>query len=324
MADEPTVTDDLDAFSVEFFNKTPVVKEDVVSPLPNETPDDDPVEELDEDAPEGEDEGDTQDDGPDEEPEEEPKKKPKRSAQERIDELTRDRYEQARDYDRKIAELEAKLNLLDKPVQKEEPPVGKMPDGAPDPNGEKDGQSIYPLGEFDPEYIRDLTRFTIKTEQEAAERFRLEKAERESAQSLREAAHTEWTGKLEAAQTEVPDIRDKINSLEPLFVGLDTGYGQYLVDVIMSLENGPQVLAYCADNPKEAREIVSSGAAGATVRLGRLDARMSKPTQATEPPKRVSKAPAPAQRVTRGTAGQFSVPADTDDLDAFEREFYRK
>lgn len=329
MADDPIInadTDDLTAFETEFFKPTNHQKKEVLDQTdepdePEEAPDDaDPVEDANEDATEGGEDTDEQDDGSEEEVDPEPKKKPKRSAQERIDELTREKYEERRAADLKIAELEARLNLLDKPVQKEEPVVGRMPDGAPDPNGLKDGLPVYPLGEFDPEYIRDLTRFTIKTEQDAADKFRKERDQQAQNDSVRQQAQLVWQGKLEEAQKEYPDIREKINSLEPVITGLDPNYGQYLVDVIMSLDNGPQVLRYCADNPKEAREIVSSGAAVATVKLGRLDALLSKaPVEA----KKVTRAPTPPARVTRGTSGQFSVPADTDDLEAFEREFFR-
>jgi hypothetical protein len=314
-------TDDLDLFTKQLFGEKEARAEepstDTDEDSSEDETDDEPVaEDPDTDEPEDEDEDDSPDG--DEEPEPEPKaKKNRKTFQERIDELTRDKKEAERreqDTARRLADLEAKLTPKE---TKQE----KAPEGAPDPNEEVDGEAKYPLGEFDPQYIRDLTRFTIKTEQEAAEAYRSQREKEAQNEAIRTQAQEAWSTKLTEAEEELPDIREKINSLEGMFTGLDAGYGQYLVDVVMSLDAGPKILHYLADNPKEARQIVSSGPAGATLALGRLDARLAR-TAKPEPVKKVSKAPEPPVKTPRGSGGKFAVPGDTDDLDAFTKTLF--
>lgn len=314
-------SDDLDAFSKDFFNKTSTVKEEE----PAEEPD---VEEEDLDTDEPDDTSETDVDEPgeldededeDPEPEEKPKKK---SASDRIKELTAKNYETERAANARIKALEDKLTeLAEKQTPAKEVPF-TLPDGAPDPLATKeDGTLVYELGEFDPKYITALTRFTIQQESKAAADYRA-KADREAAISAARAEQSaKWTEKLSASEAEIPDIKDKIRSLDSIVADVPQDVGQYYVDVIMSLENGPHVLAYLADNPNKAKEIVSSGVAAATVSLGRLDARMAKPKQEQ---KVTTKAPRPATNVPRGTSGRFVPRGDTDDLDEFEKAFFKK
>lgn len=312
-------SDDLDAFSNDFFQKKPPEK--VEEPVDEDLEGDEPLEEVETDEPGDapETEADEEDDEEDGEPEPAPKKK---SASDRIKELTAKNYETERQANLRIKALEDKLSELAE-KQPAKPEVGKMPDGAPDPQAaNEDGTPVYELGEFDPKYITDLTRFTIKTESDAAASYR-QKAEHEAAvTAARETAQANWKEKLTEAQTEIPDIEDKIRSLDSIVANVPQDVGQYYVDVIMSLENGPQVLAYLADNPTKAQEIISSGVASATVALGRLDSRVSKPARQEQ--KVQTKAPKPAAHVPRGTSGRFGTRADTDDLDAFTKEFFRK
>lgn len=318
-ADGVADDDNLDMFSNEFFGiENEVEGDDGITP--EAETDEVETEEVDEtvtEAEEAEDESheEESDDGRPEEP------KKKRTVQDRIDELTREKYEALRRENealKRIADLEAASKPRTQPEATETPK-----DIAPDPEAKgDDGEPKYPLGEFDPQYIRDLARFTIKQEQEAAKEYR-EKEERErQVQAQRDAAQTAWLDKLNSAQEEIPDVKDKIGSLVTHFEGIDQTYGQYLVDVVMSLDNGPQVLAYLADNPEAADKIIRSGAASATVSLGRLDARMTKPAK-EEVRKVPTKAPEPPTP-TRGSGGRFVTSADTDDLDAFEKVFFKK
>lgn len=339
MADSPVaVEDDLDAFSATFFGNEKAKEstgEDQV--VEDETPDEDSEEESPDDDPVAENEDDTDEeaedeesdpDGEEDEPEPEPKKKNRKSFQERIDELTR----RANDAERALAaerddsakRLKAIEDRLNTPKEPEQKPEGKLPDGAPDADAlDKDGNAVYPLGEFDPAYVRALMKFTIAQEQTAAEEARKSREAQAQAEAAREQARVTWNEKLSASEQAIPDIRTKINNLEGMFTGLDAGYGQYLVDIVMSLDNGPTVLAYLSDNPKEAQKIVSSGPASAAIALGRVDARVATPkTEAA--PKKVSKAPTPPKTVPRGTGGKFAVKPDTDDLDAFSDQFFNK
>ena len=111
-----------------------------------------------------------------------------------------------------------------------------------------------------------------------------------------------------------------------VFSGLDKQYGDFLAQAIMSMDNGPDVLYYLAENKDEAKRIVESGATKAVISLGRLEARFdtSEETKPT-PRQKVTKAPTPPQHLNKGSAAvKQAVTPDTDDLDAFEAEFFKK
>lgn len=323
---------DLDTFSQEFFDRAPKKKEVEVKA-------EEPVEEIDEeldDSNESTDEGEDPElddttvadetDDAEEEPEEEPKSKSKskkKSVQDRIDELTREREDAKRalaaersENARRIEALELKLNPPAVEVQRVEDTTGPNPDDKNDK-----GEDLYPLGEFDPGYIRALARHTIQIEQAAAERFRQEREQQQAMVAARETQRVKWVEKLEAESADTPDIVEKITAVTNEFSGIEEKYGQYLVDVIQSLDNGPKVLAYLADNPAEARKIVSSGPASATVMLGRLDAITAKPKK-PEATKVITKAKPVPPKTVRGNQGRFTTRADTDDLDAFSDAFF--
>lgn len=319
-------TDDLDLFSKQLFGVREVK---AAEPSNEPTSDEDSEEEVDDDTVAEDDdstktEADTDDaSDEDDEPVEPKGKKNRKSFQERINELTAKNKETERLAAVERAEMARRFNELEAKLNPPKETAKAAPAGAPDPNADgEDGEALYPLGEFDPKYIRDLTRFTIAQEQEAAEKFRAQKDQEAQENQLRAQVAEHWKSNLLETEKELPDIREKINDLEVMFTGLDTGYAQYLVDLVMTLENGPRILHYLGDNPKEAQEIVSSGAAAATVKLGKLDGRMARVPIVEAPVKKVSKAPEPPKS-TRGTGGKFSTAGDTDDLDAFSKTFFR-
>lgn len=252
-----------------------------------------------------------------------PEKRNRKSAKERIEELTAARYEAERralDAERRALDAE-KLN-----APKEEQEAKHKPDISPAPNPDaKDdkGEAKYPLGEFDPQYIRDLTRFTIEQEQAGYAQKEATRRQEEASNAARAQAQEKWVGRLDEAEKDIPDVKEKIISLSTLFADVEPQYGQYLVDVVQTLENGPHVLAYLADNPKEAQTIVKSGPTGATISLGRLDARLAKIASNDKAPVKVTNAPPAPKQTPRGT-GKSAIRADTDDLTAFERQFFKK
>jgi hypothetical protein len=309
-------TDDLGAFEDLFFERKPekeAVETEEVEP-------DEPEEEVEEteaeeETPEKEEIEDESEDEP-----EEPKKPNRKPAKERIQELIAEKYELERkaiEADRRALEAERKLN-----APKEESKVEAKPDtSAPDPDAKDEkGEAKYPLGEFDPAYIRALTRYTIDKEQAEYQQAAETRRQEEAVQQARAQAQTVWAGRLDEAEKDIPDVKEKIVSLSHLFADVEPQYGQYLVDVVQTLENGPHVLAYLADNPKEAQTIVKSGPTGATISLGRLDARLAK---IAKEPTKVTQAPPAPKQVPRGT-GKAAMRADIDDLDAFEKMFFKK
>lgn len=318
-------TTDLDSFSAEFFGGTPQPQEDsgtaeeeAVEKVDNDADDTSPVDDTDatndaDDEPKAE---------GDDEPEEKPKKK---SAQERINELTRQRREAERqnaEWERRFNELEARLgNVKETPA-----PASTDDTGAPDPDAlNEDGSRKYELGDYDPQFIRDYHKFAAREELRAAREEADKEVAAKEAQAARTELNTEWNAKLDAAEEgEFADIREKGLELVESFNDLSNDYQDYLAQTIMGMDKGIEVFYYLANNPEEARDIVSKGATGATIALGRIEAKFLNAENGNVVKPKVSKAPPPPPAVNRGSNGRFEVPGDTEDLDAFEAVFFNK
>lgn len=323
MSTEQTVdtTDDLDAFSAEFFGQkeahveATTGTENEVEDAPNtedtqtgiDTPETEDVETQEESA----------------EHVEEPKKKNR--FQERIDDLTGKARAAERERDALQDKLDQILARLDK-TEAPTPPTKTSGDVEPSPTDlNEDGTEKYPYGEFDARYISDLTRYSLRQEFLAAQA----KTEAAKAKSAEEQAHNElrtgWNEKLETAQERYPDFREKGENLIATFSGIDQAYGDYLSTTIMGMEFGPDVLYYLSNHPDVAKQIVNSGAAKATVALGRLEAKFADEAEEKSKAKpRVSQAPTPPP-VNKGAAVSApTISADTDDLDAFASIFFKK
>jgi hypothetical protein len=278
---------------------------------PNDEPVDEPADEKD-------------DDDADEEETNVFKIKRKKSAGERIRELTTARHEAEREADRLRRENEE----LKSSKKVEEPEASKpsadLEKDAPNPDEQLDGGAPkYPLGEFDPKYIRDLTRYTIKVEREAAKAEETKSAEEAHYKEAEQALQTSWSDKLAAVDPEIKEgLRATAVDLENTFRDLHPDYGKYLASTIMSMDHGPQVLHYLASHLGEARKIVASGPTAATIALGRIEARFDVDVEKVKKV-RETKAPPPPP-TNRGSGGKFSVAPDTDDLDAFEKAFFKK
>ena len=320
-------TDDLDLFSASFFGQ----KEAQPEPASSEEDEVEQVEESDatddthsseDDALASDNEDTTDEDEPKDEPEA-PKQK-KNRFQERIDELTA----KAREAERRAEELALKLREQEQP-KKNEPtaPVPQAEQVGPKPDDKnEDGTEKYPLGEFDPNYIRDLTKHTIAAEREAILRQEQEEKRQREIATQQAEIEANWKVKLDSAQERYPDLQEKGQQLVGTFSEIDQAYGEYLSNVIMGMEYGPDVLYYLANHVDEADKIVKSGATAATIALGRLEARFALADEEKSTPRpRVSQAPTPPVHVNKGSAvTKPSVPLDTDDLRAFEKEFFKK
>lgn len=327
-------TDDLDAFEADFYGTAKVVVEDAEDDPEIEGHDGDDAPEIEDDKPEAEDEdGDAEPDGEEDEPEEKPKPKGKKSFKDRIDELTADKYEERRAREaaeKKAADLEARLAKLEAGKvdnEKKEPTLReKLPDDAPHPDARgEDGELLYPLGDYDPQYIADLSRYAAKMELAKA-REEAEKEDRERAFAAeKQQIADNWAEKLDEFEAEVPEVRENIKGLTDAFQSLEPSYGEYLAMTIMGLDHGVEVMHYLSKNIAEAQRLVAQGPLGATLALGRLEAKFEKNAAEQEEKRqqKVSKAPKPPEAVSRGQGGRFTIRGDTDDLDAFEREFLK-
>jgi hypothetical protein len=319
MANEPNDTtfvdpntDDLDAFTDLFTGKAQVKDEDTVEP--------DVVEPVSEDEDiEVEDQA-TEDEAPDgdDDSEEKPVEKPKKvnRVQERINELTA----RAREAERALAALEAAQQA--KQPEPAKAPTAPVQDNAPNPDAQnEDGSDKYPLGEYDPQYIRDMARHTIETEWARKEQEAAETSQRQQIEQARAEIQNQWVERLTPALEQHEDFLDKTMQLESAFDGLDPQYSDYLVQTIKSLDHGPEVLYYFANNLEEAKKFVRLGPLNATLALGEINAMFKGTTRKAEP--KVSKAPPPPQ-VNKGSKTRVAVTPDTDDLDAFSDLFFTK
>lgn len=306
-------SDDLDVFSAGFFGQKPAESTETKA----ETEQEEVVEAKVEDQAQTdeEDEAELQ-----QEVKETPKKK---TVQDRIDEVVRQREEQKRESERQLAELRAEIQKLKTP---EAQPATQTAADEPKPDAvDKDGNPVYGLGEFDPQYIRDLTRFTLQQERAKVDAEVAETQRRTAMQQEQQALTTSWNTKLTEATKEYPDLIEKGTELLQNFNNMDQNYANYLSTLLMGMEKGPDVLYYLSNHLDEAATIVNSGAQKATLALGRLEARFTKAEQEAPKP-RSSKAPTPPPRnaQARGTNGAFiQVEPDTDDLDAFSAEFFK-
>lgn len=311
---------DLDDFSKEFFgddqepnaSKEEPVKED-------EQEESDAPTEL-EDTPEESDD-DSDDDANEDEPEnEEPEApKPKNRFQERINELTA----KAREAERRAEEIEQRL----KEYEESKAPKPETNDSGPTPDDKnEDGTDKYPLGEFDPQYIRDLTKHTLAEEQKAVRQEQEAEKQRQKEEEVKQALSEEWQKKLAPAQERYPDFHEKGENLDAVFESVDPSYTQYLATTIMSMDFGPDVLYYLANNTDEAERIISMGPTKATIALGRLESKFAfadEEKQKARP--KISKAPTPPERLNKGSAAAVvEVEDSTDDLDAFAKKFFKK
>lgn len=287
-----------------------------------EEADEAPADEESEDEDEGEDES---EDEPEPEPEPKDKGQKRKSGyQERINELTRARHEAERREQMLLARLEAiEARQPKDPVQQTQE---ASPQGAPTPDDvDEKGEPKYALGEYDPMFIRDFTKFTIAQETAA---IREQEAQQQAAAQLaaaQNALKAQWNEKLVAAEQENPEIREHIADLVDTFQGIHPAYGEYLATTIMQSENGPAVMEYLSQNIGEAQNIVASGPAAATLAIGRIEAKLAlasaRPSGEEKRNKKIPSAPTPPSAVTKGNRGRSSVSPDTDDLAAFKRDF---
>lgn len=311
------VNDDLDVFTKDFFGQKPLETEPASSETEQDTDDKDESGVTEAQVTDQEDE-DLDAELP---AEEQPKKK---TFQDRINELVKQREDEKRDGEKRLAELRKEFEDR---IAALAPKQAAPKSAEPTPNDQnEDGSDKYPLGEFDPAYIRDLTRFELNQARVQDEIKAQEQRQQQEQQAAQTALVQSWNEKVEPAKVQYPDFQEKGQQLIDGFKDLDQGYAQYLTNVLMSMDKGPDVLYYLASNPAEATSIVNSGAQKATLALGRIEAKFvqADAEKAAAKP-RISKAPPPPPVQSRGTAaGHIAVEGDTDDLDAFTAEFYKK
>lgn len=221
-------------------------------------------------------------------PAEQPKKK---TAQERINELTREKHDIAREKDRDIEYWKAKaLQSGSQPAQEaQQEPQG---DGRPD-------RADY---EDDFEFIEALTDWKADR---AAERLSLQHRQQERTRTVRDSFETR-------AKTLFPDGEpaglEAFRRLPQLPVAV--------LEIVGESDIGPKLADHLGANPAELRRLEGLSTVQQARELTRLEARLSEPPKPAS--RTVTEAPEPLPTV-RGAGGRFAVPPDTNDFAAFQK-----
>lgn len=131
--------------------------------------------------------------------EEIPEKPKRKTVQDRIDEVVRQREEQKRESQAAIAKLQQEIDALKKGPTTQEvvSPEEPTPDAIKD-----DGSPVYALGEFDPQYIRDLTKFTLQQERVKVQAEMAETQRQSVVQQEQQTLQTSWNDKVATATQE--------------------------------------------------------------------------------------------------------------------------
>ena len=194
----------------------------------------------------------------------------KSGIQERINELTRQRYDKERALEAARQEAEYwKAQAIQKPEQE-----------APKPQ-----QSGRPVSEnFDSyeEYLEALSDYKVNE--------RLAAAQQEQTQAQKQAELAKQQQKFHA-RAETLGFDDFVE----VVYNPDLQVSQDMIEIAFDSDKGPELLYFLGKNPAEAARIASMSAAQAARELGRLEASLDMP-----PAKNVSSAPPPIKPISGG------------------------
>lgn len=226
-------------------------------------------------------------------------KPPKKTAKERIDELTRARHDAERVAEEAIAEAERLRAAAAAPVA----------DNDAEPNPE-----AYPLGDTDPQYLKDMGAFGARSAMKEARAQDAEQAERNAAQAEASRIDANWAQRETAAEEKYPDYDEKVRRGAEAKAWPCT---PIMAHTIKTSEQGADVAYHLASNPDEARRIEALDPVSQIRAIGRLEAQLA---DSTPKPKTVTDAPAPLAPA-RGQSGKFQPPPDTDDFASFAQTY---
>ena len=334
-----TTTDNLDDFASTFFGENegspsenansedePEDSEDTDNGAPTET---DTQEDSAEDGGEDDEASDDDDDSDETDTTENDDGKPKKKVnryQERINEIVAKQRQAERERDEALRKLEEATKPSKPDPEKgnrENTDTSTAKGPAPDDKNE-DGTDKYPLGEFDPNFVKDTVQHMLDEELKARQEKEAQNQKLTEEQQYRANLQDTWNTKLVDAQERYPDFQEKGEQMLTVFEGIDDAYGQYLTDTLMEMDAGPEVFYYLANNLDEAQNIVNAGPRKATIALAKLEAQLAGTPVNKAPAKKVTKAPTPPPQLKGSAAAKPSVSLDTDDLDAFSKVLFKK
>jgi hypothetical protein len=339
---ETVVEENLDDFAKEFFSGNSPTEEDSANDASEdkvetqETNDDStgnensPAPEEESNTEEVNENSDDEEEMSEDDSSEDANPKPKKNSyQERVRQLNakfREQERRAEQAEREAEELRRKLNP--EPVKEKIEEKSALDKTNIDHEAlNSDGTRKYPLGQYDPQYLKDVVDAALESKEKQLEQKTEEQKRNEAVEAAKQELQSNWLGKVEAVEQEIPDLREKVDSLGEVFEGIEPTYGEYLGNVIMQMDAGPEVLYHLANNIEEAEEIVAAGASKATGMLYRLEASLmlnKSKTQEQGTQGKVSNAPKPPPTNKGSGVVKASVPVDTDNLDAFSKEFFGK
>ena len=144
------------------------------------------------------------------------------------------------------------------------------------------------------EYIADLTKFTIRSEQQAQQRQYVDRINQEQER----VAFESWTKRENALRGKHEDYDEAIESVK---IPATPAIGE-LRSFLAESEVGPELLYHLAKNPAEVERIAALPPRRAIAEIGKLEDKLSTPKPKAPA---VTKAPPPPQTVsTKSSPGQ--------------------
>lgn len=288
---------------------------------------DDAEEDADEDADSGD--GDDSSSEEDESAESDESEKPvgeapaarkKKSAKDRIDELTRLRYEaerRAESSERRLRDLEDKS--VAKPAEKGTEPRADDSeedgaDGPPSPD-------TYTYGELDSKYIADLSRYHTDQRWSELETRQRQQVAQQQALDAQRAAQEKFRSKIENGAAKYRDFQTVVvEGAERGEWALSDTMGEMLVES----DVGADIAYHLAVHPEEAAQVFRLAPMEQARYFGKLEAKFSAEQEAAtrksgkDPaPSKTPQAPTPVLP-SRGAGGKFQ-PSAKSDFESFER-----
>lgn len=215
--------------------------------------------------------------------------------QERIDKLTREKYDALRDRDIKDMELQRLRDQLAQYQKPEAPAHPVAPDTPPTLSQFEYDEAKYAAAMIDYLEAKALSKVDQK----------LSEIDRRADESKR---YSTWQAKEADFIKSTPDYVDKVHKAPTLPIAAETQ------KALMELDDGPQLAYYLVENREAAEAIMKLPFAVQMRELGRISERIASQKAAAKPP--VSQAPPPVAKIAtvESTAHVSTTDASGDKL----------
>jgi len=235
--------------------------------------------------------------------------KPAKGVQKRIDELVRQREEANRNAEKLQAMLEKQQEMLERALggKQEQPKSAPQIDPAdpPDPDS-------YDDGVYDPKFLRDLAKFEVRQEMEAARKNEALSAKRAEIAQREDAARAKYSDYNEVVHAQ---------NFAPL---LESSPGVF--QALAEHDAGPDIAYYLGKNPEAVQSLAKMSPIHAAMELGRIAATLGPGEKEPQKASTESKAPAPIAPIKgSGAAPALSYEQRLEDaINAGNFDLWRK